>query len=515
MRRLYSIVLLLLLAWTIPVLAAEKLDINSATLEQLRTLPLTAEQAEAIWTRILYEGPFHNLYDLGELPEIDANTLAALRDLVRVNPPRPAEERIQRIEDAYYRIENLGNEEGTNVGLVDEWIDRLMEPLNVNEASLDELMDLQNVSPADAVAIYRQVKRQGAIRGSRDLRAVPGLSDWGYRNARNYLGYDPTYAARKLHGTYTFRAYTTPFFTDEELAIDPNALIDPRPDVSHKLRFTYNQRYKGGLLWHRSLGEETVYSTDGSFKIPEMKWFAGIEKQKLGPVRLDRAYLGNYQVSLGQGVVMESGDYFSPRYSGFGFDKRITGIAPDISRSEEFTLRGAAAEAYCGPLKAVGFVSSQRKDAILNPDGSLHRLITLIPRTDADMYPTRQKLANADSADVPAFAGIQSMRNAVHEVGLGGEIAYRPWIGTSIGLVATQFMYNRRLDPTIGKSYLMNARTKAGVDTVVEVFSVIDAEERDEIAGALNSEVRAGYSSSDESWLWSGAQSVRRVYGLT
>ncbi|MCX6601292.1 MAG: hypothetical protein NT025_06995 [bacterium] len=493
----------------------EKLELNSAKLEQIRALPITAEQADAIWQRLTYEGPFHDIYELRDLPQIDDSTLARLSEVLRVNPPRPAEERIQRIEDAYYRIETLGTEEGTNVGLVDEWIDRLMEPLNVNEATLDELMDLQNVSPADAVAIYRQVKRQGGIRGVRDLRAVPGLSDWGYRNARNYLGYDTTRVAKRLHGNYTLRAYDTPFFTDEELAINPNALIDPRPDVSHKLRFTYDRRYKAGLLWHRSLGEKTFYSTDEPLKLPEMKWFAGVEKQMLGPVRLDRAYLGSYQISLGQGVVMESGDYFNPRYSGFGFDKRITGIAPDLSRAHEFTMHGAAAEAYCGPVRAVGFFSSQKKDAILNPDGSLNRLINLIPRTDEDVYPSWYKLANADTVYIPAFEGKQSMIYAVREVGLGGELSFRPWIGTSIGLVATQFMYDRPLKPDFGQAYLYDARTRTGKDTVVEVFPVIDPTECDEIASTpMNPEILQAYRSSQESWLWSKAQSLRRIYGV-
>lgn len=506
----------LLLATALACKAEEtKLDLNSATLEQISALPITAEQADAIYQRLVFEGPFQNLYDLYELPEMDARTIAALADMVRVNPPRPAEERIQRIEDAYYRIENLGTEEGTNVGLVDEWIDRLMEPLNVNEATLDELMDLQNVSPADAVAIYKQVLRQGGIRGTRDLRAVPGLSDWGYRNARNYLGYDSTRVTKKLHGTYTFRTYNTPFFTDEELAIDPNQLVDPRPDVSHKLRMTYDRRYKAGFLWHRSLGEKTIYATDDPIKFPETKWFLGIEKQKLGPVRLDRAYVGNYQISLGQGVVMESGDYFSPRYSGFGFDKRITGIAPDLSRSHEFTMRGAAGEAYYGPLKAVGFFSSQKKDAILNPNGSLNRLINLIPRTDQDIYASWYRLANEDTVFIPDFEGKQSMLNAVTEVGVGGEIAYRPWIGTSVGLIATQFMYDRPLKPDLGQSYVYNAVTKTGKDTVVEVYPVIDPPERDEIAdGQMNSEILQGYYSTKDSWMWSKAKSVRRIYGL-
>jgi DNA uptake protein ComE-like DNA-binding protein len=511
--------LLLTLAVLLPCLfavAAEQLELNSATLDQIKTLPITPEQAEAIFNRIQYEGPFHNIYELSELPELDAATIAMLRDIVRVNPPRPIDERMQRIEDAYYRIENLGTEEGTNVGLVDEWIDRLMEPLNVNEATLDELMDLQNVSPADAAAIYRQVKKQGGIRSTRDLRAVPGLSDWGYRNARNYVGYEEAAATggKTLHGQYTFRTYNTPFFVDDEAAVRPALLVDPRPDVSHKLRMTYDRHYKAGILWHRNIGEDTYYANDGTFKIPEMKWFLGAENQKFGPLNIARAYVGNYQVSLGQGLVMESGDYFSPRYSGYGFDKRITGIAPDLSRSQEFTLRGAAVEAYYSKFKGTGFFSAQKKDAILNPDGSMNRLITLVPRDDQDIYPTLQKLPNNDTVTVPAFDGKQSMVNAVTEVGFGGELAYRPWIGTSIGLTATQFMYDKPLKPDFGAPYVYPAVTRRGNDTLVEIYPVIDPTQRDEIADPVNSEVTQAYRSLGTSSLWSGAKSLERIYGL-
>ncbi|MBU0508630.1 hypothetical protein KKH27_07335 [bacterium] len=510
---------LIALAFTISTLAvaSDKPDLNSATYSEIRALPITEKQADAIWQRLLYEGPFDNIYELHELPEFDAETQARLRDLVRVDPPRPADERIERIEDAYYRIEQLGTEEGTNVGLVDEWIDRLMEPLNVNEATLDDLMDLQNVSPADAVSIYRQVQRQGGIRSTRDLRAVPGLSSWGYRNARTYLGYDSRQIRRRVHGSYTFRAYNTPFFADEELAVDPGVLVDPIPDASHKLRLTYDRDYKAGFLWHRNLGEKTIYASTDPVKIPELKWFGGVEKQQFGPVRIDRAYIGNYQVSLGQGVAMESGDYFSPRYSGFGFDKRITGIAPDLSRSQEFTLRGAAFESSAGPFKAIGFFSNEKKDAILNPDLSLNRLITIVPRTDDDIYPSWQKLGNEDTVYVPEFEGKQSMLDAVTEVGLGGEIAVRPWAGTSIGLTATQFMYDRELKAGIGESFSFAARTdsgSAGRDTTVEIFSIIDPTERDEIADVMNSEILNSYRSSASSKIWGDSRSVRRVYGL-
>ncbi len=495
--------------------AQDILDLNSATRAEVDALPITPGQANAIWERLVYEGPFKHIYELDELPEIDPVTMLSLRSLIRVNPPRPGDDRLDKIEDAYYRIENLGTEEGTNVGLVDEWIDRMLEPMNVNEATLDELIDLQNVSPSDAVAIYNQVKLQGGIRGSRDLRAVPGLSSWGYRNARNYLSYDPSVKRNVLHGAYTFRAYDTPFFADEELAIDPTRLIDPTPDVSHKLRVNYAQSYKAGILWHRSLGEETHYWDVGGAQIPQIKWFGGVEKKLVGPVRLDRLYVGNYQISLGQGVAMESGDYFNPRYSGFGFDKRLTGIAPDLSRSREFTLKGVAAEASIGKWKTIAFASSQLKDAIINPDGSLNRLITLVPRDNRDIYPTLQKLPNGDTVSVAAFDGTQSMLDAVREVAVGGEIAYRPFAGTSVGLIATEFAYDQPIKPDFGQAYQYDAVTRAGLDTVVNIYPVIDPQERDEIAdNVINSEILNGYHSEVDGALWSGARGVRRTFGI-
>lgn len=273
--------LLALLVSALALSGAEPFDLNRATYEQIKSLPITEEQALAIYNLLTYDGSISSIYELRALPEIDQETLLRIKPLVRVNPPSEADERQERIDDAYYRIESLGTEEGANVGLIDEWIDRLAEPMNINTATLDELMDLQNVSPVDAVSIYNHIQRIGPLQGRRDLAAVPGLSSWGYRNARNYVGYEEeTLRAKQLHGYYSFRSYNTPYFYDEELAIPTEAIVNPNPDVSHKLRLTYDQRYKGGLLFHRSLGEPTRYLNSGDIRIPKMKWFAGVEKDR-------------------------------------------------------------------------------------------------------------------------------------------------------------------------------------------------------------------------------------------
>jgi hypothetical protein len=117
---------------------------------------------------------------------------------------------------------------------------------------------------------------------------------------------------------------------------------------------------------------------------------------------------------------------------------------------------------------------------------------------------------------VPAFEGKQSMLDAVREVGLGGELAFRPIAGTSIGVEATQFMYDRPMRPDFGQSYQYDALTRTGKDTTVEIFPVIDPTALDKVAStAANPEILEAYRSSETSGLWAGAKSVRQVIGLS
>ena len=37
------------------------------------------------------------------------------------------------------------------------WLDRLAEPKNINSATWNDLMALQNVSPVDAVAVMKRI----------------------------------------------------------------------------------------------------------------------------------------------------------------------------------------------------------------------------------------------------------------------------------------------------------------------------------------------------------------------
>jgi len=231
------------------------LDINNASFEEIQKLPVGPEVAERIYERILYKGDFTSIYQLREIEGIDQQVLNRLKPLVRIEPYRPKSSWEEKVEEIYYRLERWTGDEGVDDALVDLWIDRSLEPYNVNNIGYEDLINLQNVSPVDAVAILNYRNEIGEIRSERDLRGVPGLSYYGYRNARNFLDYrSPDLEEQKaLHGHVSTRVDNTPFFTEEDAASTQAGLgsLDQTlrsfgsnfvPNFYYKMRFTLNQK---------------------------------------------------------------------------------------------------------------------------------------------------------------------------------------------------------------------------------------------------------------------------------
>ena len=71
---------------------------------------------------------------------------------------------------SYRQVRNYLGQEGSNEGLVDEYMDLLQEPANVNDLDLFELMSFQNVSPVDAANIIKASERLGGFTSGRQLR---------------------------------------------------------------------------------------------------------------------------------------------------------------------------------------------------------------------------------------------------------------------------------------------------------------------------------------------------------
>ena len=476
---------LLSLIFCFSFIFSQKVFINSATIEELKSLPLSENQIADVYDFILFQGPVSDIYDLIKISSIDAKDIESLKSLVSIKDNKNINIRASRISDRYRKVENWTSEEGANEGLVEVWLDRLAEPKNINSATWNDLMALQNVSPVDAVAVMKRID-EGKITYPKALRGAIGLSYWGYRNMVDFFTYDDTDTTDSFHFWYNTTYKTLPSTTsfDDEVGM-VDQISDHPGDLHHKMVATFGRHWKLSLATHRQLGEKVYDFKVGDFEVPNSKWSLTYRDLKLGSLKIDRVILGNFSATIGQGVIFENTDFFSPRRSGYSWSRRVHGVFPDISRTRQYALRGAAFQAGNKMIDLMGFVSRNKRDAILNiADSSVASMITLYPRTNSGF--------GADSLLMP-------MLETLEEVTYGGSVRLIPLYGTFIGFSAYESLYDRPIRPDIATTVIADANEGKFLTS---------------IGNTADTEIAAMYSSYGESSFWDKAKSFRRVFGM-
>ena len=476
---------LLSLIFCFSFIFSQKVFINSATIEELKSLPLSENQIADVYDFILFQGPVSDIYDLIKISSLDAKDIESLKSLVSIKDNKNINIRASRISDRYRKVENWTSEEGANEGLVEVWLDRLAEPKNINSATWNDLMALQNVSPVDAVAVMKRID-EGKITYPKALRGAIGLSYWGYRNMVDFFTYDDTDTTDSFHFLYNTTYKTLPSTTsfDDEVGM-VDQISDHPGDLHHKMVATFGRHWKLSLATHRQLGEKVYDFKVGDFEVPNSKWSLTYRDLKLGSLKIDRVILGNFSATIGQGVIFENTDFFSPRRSGYSWSRRVHGVFPDISRTRQYALKGAAFQAGNKMIDLMGFVSRNKRDAILNiADSSVASMITLYPRTNSGF--------GADSLLMP-------MLETLEEVTYGGSVRLIPLYGTFIGFSAYESLYDRPIRPDIATTVIADANEGKFLTS---------------IGNTADTEIAAMYSSYGESSFWDKAKSFRRVFGM-
>lgn len=433
--------------------AEPQLDLNRATLEEIMKLPISPEDARAIWERKEFHTYFGSVYDLLKVPGITTNEFLVLKPLVKIVPVPVEDAELQRVNEIYFRIRQWEAEEGASEAITDYWIDLAKDPVNVNSATYEDIANLQAIPPPDAAAIYNYTRRN-RIEQQSQLRNVPGLTYWGYYNARNFVRYADPVDDTGFRGSYQFRVTNSPQFMDitECLAEDRNKadgaydswwdrlnLDSAAPVRQHKIRGRWGRDIRAGVLLYEGLG--------AGDEPDAVKYHVTLKDRDVGPVHLDNVVVGNYAVAFGQGLVMQNTDYLNPRNSGYGWDKRYIGVLGDLSPTQEFALNGIATEATVGGFKSVLFYSDDWKDAVLNPDGTANQYIIMSPRVDNE--------------DLEA-GGLRAMRDVLHEQTFGGNLKYVLGPGTWVAVSGYESRYNKYFkssyDPngTIDVSWMVN-----------------------------------------------------------
>ena len=316
------IVFFFVLFCVIPLVA--KIDLNTATFEELMQLPITEKQARDILDYREYVSIFKDIYQLREIPSIDQKTLLNLKDLVVVSIYQEEDEALARRQQIQDLLERLDSNEGVSEGMADVWQDYLMTPHNVNKMHFDDFISLPNVSSVDAVSILKRVALGDTIADMRDLRNTTGLSYYGYTNLRSYVYYKEPPVSNRFFWDAELQYYTryleegaSDMYYEPFLRSDygnANISVPQRkdlsywgyfnmdkidPDVLMKLRARYGNNYKIGWMHYKAKGEKSLKDKTAEEILADSKFYAGYENNELPLLDNTRlkVYLGNYRVT--------------------------------------------------------------------------------------------------------------------------------------------------------------------------------------------------------------------------
>ncbi len=406
----FSLILAVAVALSVP----NGFDLNTASLLELQTLEgLNPQQASDLYDFIYETGGLLSIYDVMQIEGFTAAELQWLRDNCVVVPP--SEGRIS--SDILEVMERLATEDDPGDAAVDLWEHYLLHPLPINSATSWQLRSLDRVSLIDAAAVERRLNTLGPVSSITSLRNADYLSYYGYRNMRDYV----SIRELDLSSMDFFGGYRVVVdggdgrSTDEDGLYEMlNSLRSAKYDIEtgergytasdsaawaeridgeyeellgaqnvtgweHRVRVGFGDRFRGGARFSRGRNSTSGFDLFSDIDLGDLNRRFDVAKvfvsmENIGIV--EQVVLGNYNLSLGQGLMVNNSDelWYRSTYSTWG-------LYPDLTSTRQFALIGGAVEMHEGPFLGYGFYSSASRDAIRDIDGTPNILIMSAART--------------------------------------------------------------------------------------------------------------------------------------
>ncbi len=385
----------------------DRININSASRNEIRSLPIDSEVADSLHGFRVRKGYLKSIYELLLVPGIDSETFERIKPLITLEK---LEERREVSKYILYLQERFAAEESPREGAIDEWEDLLVSPLNINRASVDDILLLDRVTLIDAVSTIKHRRFLGNLRYVNALQSAKYLTSYGFRNMRNYIvttepktrgvplsmhyrmRYDHEDLWAGSESSYSDRVYALDAHIEDlkmdttanlcstlqdagwsldeidglrsKLLKERDALLSARIKgaVSHRMRMRWGKQVNFG---------GRIVSLPGDDQ--ELRKYYAMVMNK-GPLK--KLIIGNYRVTIGQGLLLDNTDEERARLT-----RRIEGLFGDLTDTEEFKFSGVAVEGNAFMFHPLLFYSKDRKDAILNRDGTVNSYFSSIPRT--------------------------------------------------------------------------------------------------------------------------------------
>ena len=344
--------------------------------------------------------------------------------------------------------EQLGEgDEGLDYNtLLDELLIFSENPINLNNASFEDLAALPVLDEISAVNLVRHIETHGKLLNIYELQAVDGFSISLIRQLEPFIKVSDNPEAisfsfkemmKEGQHEIVFR-YQQVLNEQEGYSAIEDSVLEESPNRRYlgspqkywaRYRFRYSNKISWGLTMEKDAGEEFF---KGSMKQGFDFYSGHLFVQNLGVVK--SAALGDFQAQFGQGLVFWSGLAFGKSSDGVSIKRSAQGLRPYTSVDENRFLRGAGATLQFGKFQATAFGSYKLLDG------------NVAAATDT-LTEQEETVSSIFSSGFHRTPGELEDRQSLTEAVYGGNVSYKSR-RLSVGITAVGYQFSKPLQRT-------------------------------------------------------------------
>ena len=282
------------------------------------------------------------------------------------------------------------------------------QPLDINQATREQLEQLPFLSAQQVEEIVEYLYRYGPMKSLAELRMIRSLDD-GRRRLLTYFIFIGDRSQETGDSRLTARVL------NELMATGRIPFYERKGDTGayqgypyrHWLRYqlTYGDQLKAGIVGSQDAGEP-FFAGKNRLGYDYYSFYLQLNHWR----RLETLILGNYRVSMGMGLIINNSFGLGKVSILQNMGRSTSTLRAHSSRSSGSYLQGAAATVNIAKgLTATGFVSYRAMDATLNSDGTAATILT------SGYHRTETELEKKNNLKNTTFGGnIRYQANGYH-----------------------------------------------------------------------------------------------------
>jgi len=311
-------------------------------------------------------------------------------------------------------------------------------PLNLNNATPQELQELYMLSDFQINNLQRHIAKYGDLKSIYELQAVQDFDLATIHNIQYFVTANPVVALGDISLRTFFREASNDLFLRYKRNFQESAGFKPDPETGtpdfqgspdymytrYKLQF--RKSFRAGFTLEKDAGESLEKGPD----------FYSFHAMYTGQSWLRKLVVGDYQALFGQGLTFWNGLAFGKSAFVLNVKRNGVGLKPYSSVQEGNYLRGAATTIGFGKVELTGFYSSKKLDG------------NVINAVDTVYTDDEAVVSSIQLGGLHRTASEIADKRQLGEVIYGGNIKYATR-AFSIGATAAKTEYDKVVQPTL------------------------------------------------------------------